>query len=212
MVALGLKDGVEVDAGDPKFFQIVQLLHDTAQIPSEEIIRNDLLRVRILEIHGIIRPIRADDRALLLYDHIPRTRKTVGEDLVHDGVLEPVGRMRTLVIDRDLIGCRCLHAEGSNTAQHLCIVSVKIRAALGRNDKVIPDKTAILRKVDPAGIEFLLFLRISCLQGNQTLPRLILPQAHKHPMNRLVGTNADTKTQAAPCLRCSDDGAVVYIL
>ena len=212
MVALGLKDGVEVDARDSERLQIVELLYDAAQIPAEEIVGDNLLRVRILEIHGVVRPVRADDRALLADDGVTRTREAIRKDLVHNGVLEPVGRARSLVVDCDLIGLGCSVAECADTSQHLRIVPVEIGAALHCDDEVIPNETSIVRQLKPCGIEFLLVLSVLCFKWDQTLPRLILPEAHEYLMDRLECPNANAEPQTTPRLRRSDDGAKINIL
>ena len=212
MVALGLKDGVEVDARDSERLQIVELFHDTAQIPAEEIVGDNLLCVGILEIHGVVRPVRADDRALLADDGVTRTREAIRKDLVHHGVLEPVRRTCSLIVDRDLIGLRCLGTEGSHPAQHLRVVPIKIGAAFRRDDEVIPNETSIVRQLKPCGIEFLLVLSVLCFKWDQTLPRLILPEAHEYLMDRLECPNANAEPQTTPRLRRSDDGAKINIL
>ena len=212
MVALGLKDGIEIDARDAKILQIVELFHDPAQIPTKEVIGDDLLRVGILEVHGVVRPIRTDDRPLLAYDHIARTREAIREDLVHNDVLEPVRRTCALVVDRDLIGRRRCGTQRTDTSEHLRIIPVEIGAALHCDDEVVPHKTAIVRQLEPRRIKFLLSLCIPCLQGNQTLPRLILPEAHEHLMNRLICSDANAKTQSASRLCRPDDGAEINIL
>ena len=212
VVALRLKDGVEVDAGDTELLQIVQLLHDPAQVPAEEIIGNDLLCVRIFEIHGVIRPIRTNDSALLLHNRISRTRKAVGKDLIHDRVLKPVRRACTLVVYRDLIRRGGLCAECTDTAKHLRIVPIEIGTALRRDDEVVPDEAAVFRQINPRRIEFLLPLPVLRLERNQTLPRLVLPQAHEHLMNRLECPNADAETQPTPRFGCPDNGAEIDVL
>ena len=212
MIALGLKDGVEVNARDPKILQVVQFFGNPAQIPAEEVIGNNLLRIGVLDVHRVIRPVRADDCALLPYNCVSGTCKTIGEDLVHHGILEPVGRPCALVVNRNLVGCGRRIAQHADAAKHLLVVPVKIGAALCRDNEVVPEQTSVVRQIDPAGVEVLLPLRVPCLERNQALPRLVLPEAHKHLADRLIGTDADTETHPAAGLRRSNNGTVVYIL
>ena len=212
MVALRLKNRIEVDARNPKILQIVQLFHNPAQVAAEEIIRDDLLCIGVLQIHGIVCPIRTDDRALFAYDHITRACEAIRKDLVHDGVFEPVGGVRALIVDCDLIGCGRRIAQGADTAQHLLVVPVKTGLVCHRDDEVIPKQTAVIRQLEPAGIEALLSPRILRLKGNQAFPRPILPQTHQHLAHRLIAADADAEAYPAARLRRADDRAVIDIL
>ena len=138
MVALGLKDGVEVDARDAEIGEVVEFADDPFEVPAEKVIGNDLLRIRVFEIHGIVRPVRSNDRAFLADDLVPRAREAIREDLIHDGVLEPIGCVRALVVDRDLVRGGCGADERADAAEHLFVVAVEIGAALRRNDEIVP--------------------------------------------------------------------------
>ena len=212
MIALGLKHGVEVDARNAKFFEVVEFLHDPAQISAEEVIGDDLLRVGILEIHRVVRPVRTDDSALLAHDGIPRARKAVGEDLIHDAVLEPVRCMRSAIVDRHLIGGRLLAIECADAAEHLRVVPIEICAALHRDNEVVPEKAAVIRQLDPRRVEPLCGIRIMRHERDELLPRLILPKPQEHLPHRLTRAELQAETHPAPRLRRADDGAEVDVL
>ena len=108
MIALRFEHGIEINTGDAKFLQVIEFADDPAQISAKEVIGDDFLCVGILEIHGVVRPVRADDRPFLADNRITCPREAVREDLVHDGILEPIGRTRPLVVNRYLIGGRRL--------------------------------------------------------------------------------------------------------
>ena len=138
MVALGLKDGVKVDARDAKIGEVVELADDPLEVSAEKVVGDDLLRIRVFEIHGIVRPVRPNDRAFLADDLVPRAREPIREDLIHDGVLEPIGRVRALVVDRHLIRSGRGAAERADAAEHLFVVAVEIGAAFRRDDEIVP--------------------------------------------------------------------------
>nr|DAO63625.1 MAG TPA: hypothetical protein [Caudoviricetes sp.] len=201
-----------MDTRNAKFFEVVEFLHDPAQISAEEVVGDDLLRVGILEIHRVVRPVRTDDSTLLAHDGIPRTCKAVGEDLVHDAVLEPVRCVRSAIVDRHLIGGRLLAIERADAAEHLRVVPIEIRATLHRDNEVVPEKAAVIRQLDPRRVEPLRGIRIMRHERDELLPRLILPKPQEPLPHRLTRAELQTETHPAPRLRRADDGAEVDVL
>ena len=90
-----------------------------------------------------------------------------------------------MIVDRHLIGRRLLTIECSDTAEHLCIVPIEIRTALHRDNEVVPEQAAMIRQLDPRGIESLCSIRIVRHEGDELFSRLILPKTQEHALHRL---------------------------
>ena len=98
MIGKGLKDGIEIDDGYTKRFEISELFADPFQVSAEKVIVQDFplsVRTKI----GLLSPIPHDT---MLDRLIPVTVKPIRKDLVHDPALEPIGGRVMLVIDGEL--------------------------------------------------------------------------------------------------------------
>ena len=213
VIALRLKDRVQVDDRDAEVLEVVELLLEALEIAAAEIGGNDLLRVGVLVVARIILPAGMEDRALLLDDGVSLAREAVREDLVHDGVLEPVRRLGPLVEHRDLERRRHMVVERAHAAELFRIVAVVPGAILHRDDEVIPDEASLFWQRQPAAVEmFLLEWVILRLQRDEMLARLVLPAAQDDLTDPLFRAQA----QAHPDFRsrfCRPDGrSVVDIL
>ena len=156
MVARRLENGIEVDDGNAQFLQIGKLRSQPLDVAAEEIVMHDLLGVDILVVARLVAPIRMNDGALLLAEHVALAAEPVGEDLVHDGVLRPVGRLCALVEHGDLKRRRRVVVNAAHAAQMLAVVAVVPRARACGNDEVVPEQTAAVGQIDVRGIKAVL--------------------------------------------------------
>ena len=191
MVALRLEYRVQVNDRDAKALEVVEFLLDALEIAAEEVVGDDLLRVRVLVVARIILPAGMEDRAPLLDDGIAVAREAVREDLVHDSVLEPVRRLGPLVEYRDLERWRHMVVERAHAAELFWIVAVVPGTVLHRDDEVIPDEASLFWQRQPTAVEMLLLKRVVLrLQGNQMLPCLVLPAAQDDLPDSLLRAQA----------------------
>ena len=102
VIAFRFKDRIQVDHRDSQFLQVSQFFDDALDIATEEIIGNDFPGIGVLIITGIVTPVGMKNRALLADNLIPFALEPVRKDLVHDGVLKPVGCFGTLMVNRNL--------------------------------------------------------------------------------------------------------------
>ena len=103
VVGVGLEDGVEVDAGDAQIGQVGQLLADALKVAAEVV----PVQVAVLLLVGpeiglavLLFPVDAVGKAHGLARH--PFAETVGEDLVHGAVGDPVRRLVVRLVDGQL--------------------------------------------------------------------------------------------------------------
>ena len=138
VVARRLENGIEVDDGNAKLPQVGKLRLQSLDIAAEEIVLHDFFGIDILVVAGLVAPVRVHDGALLLDDRIALAAEAIGEDLVHDGVLRPVRRLRALVEHGDLERRRCVVVNAAHAAQMLVVVAVIPCAGTRDNDEIVP--------------------------------------------------------------------------
>ena len=213
VVALRLEDRVEIDGVDAEFLEIRQLRLDAPEIAAEEIIGDDFLRIWVLVVAWIVLPGGMIDRAALLDKLIAYPAETIGEDLVHDGVLEPVRGLRALVVDGDLKRRRHLIIERALAAELFLIVPIKLRARRGHDDEVIPEQAACFRHGNLGLVELLLRLHIGVRRERVELLALpLLPEAQQHLADVLARLEPQPQLQDAAGLDSSDGGTIIDIL
>ena len=103
MIAFRLEDRIQINRVDAEVFEIRQFRLDAAQVAAKEIIGDNLLRIGILVIAGIVLPRGMEHGAALRGELVAHTAEAVRENLVHDSMLRPVRRLRASIVDRDLI-------------------------------------------------------------------------------------------------------------
>ena len=138
MIARRLENGIEIDDGNAKLPQVGKLRLQPLDIAAEEIVLHDFPGIDILVVAGLIAPVRVHDGALLLNDCIALAAEAIGEDLVHDGVLRPVGGLRALVEHGDLKRRRRVVVNAAHAAQMLVVVAVIPCAGTRGNDEIVP--------------------------------------------------------------------------
>ena len=213
MIALRLEDRVQIDCVDAEILEIRQLRLDAAQIAAEEIIGDDFLRVRVFVVAGVILPRRMEHGAALRGELVAHTAEAVGENLVHDGMLRPVRRLRASVIDRNLIRRRRLVVELADTAELLGVVAVELRARHRRDDEVIPDEAARLRQLDFPLVE--LFFGLHIVRRRERIEFFALPLApdtQQHLADVFLRLQRDAELERAARFRCADGGTIVDVL
>ena len=138
VVARRLENGIEIDDGNAKLPQVGELRLQPLDIAAEEIVLHDFFGIDILVVAGLVAPVRVHDGALLLDDCIALAAEPVGEDLVHDGVLRPVGGLCPLVEHGDLKRRRRVVVNAAHAAQMLVVVAVIPCAGTRGNDEIVP--------------------------------------------------------------------------
>ena len=145
MIAFRFKHGIEINDADAELLQIIELGHNAGDIAAVEVIGDDFLRVRVLVITGIIRPAGMIDRAFFFNQLVALPIKTVGENLIHDRMLEPVRRLGALVVNGYLIGRRHIGINITLPAPVLHLVTVVTGAVTTGNNEIIPKETPFFR-------------------------------------------------------------------
>ena len=138
VVARRLENGIEIDDGNAKLPQVGKFRLQPLDIAAEEIVLHDFFGIDILVVAGLVAPVRVHDGALLLDDRIALAAEAIGEDLVHDGVLRPVGGLCPLVEHGDLKRRRRVVVNAAHAAQMLVVVAVIPCAGTRGNDEIVP--------------------------------------------------------------------------
>ena len=145
MIAFRFKHGIEINDADAEFLQIIELGHNAGDIAAVEVIGDDFLRVRVLVITGVIRPAGMIDRAFFFDQLVALPIEPVGENLIHDRVLEPVRRLGALVVDRNLIGRRHVGIDIALSAPVLHLIAIIAGAVTAGDNEIIPEQAAFFR-------------------------------------------------------------------
>ena len=170
MAALRLKDRIQADGGNTKFLQIRKLRLNALEIPSKKVTGNGLLRIRFPAVEGIVLPTGMVHGILFPDDFVSFTAKPIRENLIHNGVLEPLRRFRSFFVDRNLIGRRHMVIQLANAAELLRIIAVVEGSPFCRDDEIIPEQAALLRHFQLQGIKMHLAALLPGLQGKRQYP------------------------------------------
>ena len=120
--------------------------------------------------------------------------EAVRENLVDDGMFEPVRRMGVLIVDCDLIGWRHILVFSAFPAEAVVVVAVIDGPAAIVDDEVIPDQTALGRHGDNTGKN-----AVFIGHGHKGFTDIALPQADAGPaILDLAATGAEAQDEAAP--------------
>ena len=153
------------------------------------------------------------DRTALLDEFVADAAETIGKDLVHDGVLEPVRGLCALVVDGDLKRRRHLIIERALAAKLFLVIPIELRARRGHDDEVIPEQAARLRHGNLGLVELLLRLHIGVRRERVELFALpLLPEAQQHLADVLARLESQPQLQDAAGLDSSDGGTIIDIL
>ena len=100
MIGVCFKNGIEIEHRDAEGLQIIEFFRDSVQIPSKEIIVEDLARFI-----GLIRrkasPVISENFSFtdgIISDLV----EAIGKDLIHYAALHPFRRMIFFIVDGDL--------------------------------------------------------------------------------------------------------------
>ena len=141
MVAAALENGVQVQHCDAQLLQVGQLFPDAGQIASEEIVVHDGPVVMQPAVEGGVVPTTVEygiPLATQLCGTALAPAEPVREDLVHDGVLEPVRRPGVLVVHRNLVRGGDFRIDAAHAAQVGAVVAVVDDLFFIGDDKVVP--------------------------------------------------------------------------
>ena len=146
MIAGGLKNRIQIDNRNPQILQIRQLLLNTCQIAAIEIIGNNLLGIHILVVKRLVIPASMVYSTLFLHQPIALAVESIWKNLVHNRVAEPIRRICPLVKHCNLVGLSWrIIPQIANTAHAGIIVAIVPDTAVYVDNKIIPQKAALLR-------------------------------------------------------------------
>ena len=182
VVAVRLKDGAEVEGGNPQALQIVQLLLNSGQTAAEEVPVADLPPLVRQVLHQLL-PVPVDHPVPQHPPGIghPGAAEAVGEDLVGHAPAEPVRRGEGVVVDRLLPADRLPLAAQSVFPQpdHLPAVPGKAEAE--------PDQIRLLRQIADPGKEGPVLLLPRGIEGDLPAAGGELGQSHQRTGGKALG-------------------------
>ena len=220
VIRRGFKNRIQIDDRDSHFLQVGKAGTDAGQIAAKEIIGHDFLRIDIFIVKRRILPAGMVNSALLPDERIARPAEAIRENLVHHRMLEPVRRVRALIVDRDLKGRRHLAAGLTKPSQIIRIVPVVDGILLQRNNEIIPQEPAALRHRYLTGKKAILRRLILGLCGSSSLqPKFhelfsdfILPKTHPHAGPPSIGGQLYAQPHDTFCLYRAQRPAIISIL
>ena len=195
VIAGTFKNRVEVNGRNAQFLEIGQFFPDAGDVAAEKVVIDDVALAFALAVIGHIVPVAVDDGALLAVEAARRmgtVAEAVREDLVDDGVLEPVRRMGVLIVDRDLIGRRHVGIFGPFAAEAVVVVAIVEGPMAIVDDEIIPEQTALGRNGDDARED-----AVFITHGYKGFADIDLPQADAGPAVLSIAA-AGTEAQDEP--------------
>ena len=152
VVGWRLKDRVEVDGSDAQVFEVIQLVQHTLQVAAVEVLAPDEVArtARVARVADRLVPVRlvgAEDAAALIVERRAgrgviggvAIAEAVGEDLVEDGVLDPIGGGVVWIVDGKLPGVILGFIEGLAPAAGAAgIIFVVIGIAAVNGNEAVP--------------------------------------------------------------------------
>ena len=160
VVARGLEDRVEVDAGNAQGLEVAKLLAHALEVSTIEVPRGDAT-VLVLAIVGLLAPVEhkllrralAPHREACVHALLPTRAalEAVREDLVDHALLIPARLYLAMLVDRDLEGARIAVFEGAHADARLRTRAIAPYApdVVGDVERV-PDDLALFRRERPA--------------------------------------------------------------
>ena len=148
VVAAAFKNRIQIKAGYPHICEIIQFFPDSLQGAAKKIIVSNFPGVRIFYVAGNIIPVSVKQCirfAAELGQWYIAPVKTVRENLIDNGVFQPVRRFRRLVVHRDLEGRRFFFVQLAPATQLFHVVSVIICFFRCFNFEIIPEQAAFVR-------------------------------------------------------------------
>ena len=148
MIALRLKDGVEIENGDSQIRQIGKARSHPGDVSTEKIVSQDLPCTFILIVLRRILPRTVKDGPRLLRPSAACPAKTIGKDLIHDGAAKPCRRICPLIVNGNLKRRRRFGRRLPQASQLFSIIAIVESFPVYREDEIIPDQTALWGQQD----------------------------------------------------------------
>ena len=160
VITFRLENGIEINRADSQFLKIIKLCLDAAQVAAKKVVSDNLFGVDIFKVDGIVAPTGMEDCALFRDNLVAFAIKSVRENLIHDGVLEPIGSLCALLIDGNLKCGRQMIIKFADAAEKFAIVAVVISLAAGNDYEIVPEQAAFIGHFHDERIKFLFGLGV----------------------------------------------------
>ena len=197
VIAGTFKNRVEVNRRDSQFLQVRQLFPDTGDVAAKKVVIDDVALAFALAVIRHVVPVAVDDGPFLAVQAACRmgpVAEAVRENLVDDGMFEPVRRMGVLIVDCDLIGWRHLGIFGPFPAEAVVVIAVIDVLMAIVDDEIIPDQAALGRHGDAAREDAVLVRH-----GHKGFTDIALPQADAGPaVPGIAAAGPEAQDEPAP--------------
>ena len=197
VIAGTFKNRVEVNRRDSQFLQVRQLFPDTGEVAAEKVVIDDVALAFALAVIRHVVPVAVDDGPFLAVQAACRmgpVAEAVRENLIDDGMFEPVRRVGVLIVDCDLIGRRHLGIFGPFPAEAVVVIAVIDGLMAIVDDEIIPDQAALGRHGDAAREDAVLVRH-----GHKGFTDIALPQADAGPaVPDIAAAGPEAQDEPAP--------------
>ena len=203
VVAVGLKDGVEVQHRHAHAADVVQLLLDALQVAAEEVVGGVAAALVVDDQRRVVVPVGVVVGApgQILHVGAAGVIEAVHHDLHHQAVAHPLGGAVGGVVHRDLEGRGLGAGHDALSAQAIVgVAQIPAAAFLILGDKVVPEQAGLLRDGHFVFIESALHPA-----HEPAVLRVVPPDAQRDGIH-LIG--AHPKPHLA-CAGCGSHGAAV---